>query len=69
MNPSDILSALMGKYGGKQNFMQQVQNFANSLNGANPQQIIQQKLDDGSITTEQFERARMLANMITGENK
>ena len=44
----------------KQNFMMQ--------NNVSPQEKVQQLLNSGQMTQEQFDRLRAIANQITGKN-
>ena len=52
------------QYGNQQNnFMQRFQQFQKTFNG-NPQQMIQQMLNSGQITQEQFNKAVQQANQM-----
>lgn len=44
-------------------FMSRFQQFRQSING-NPQQIVQQMMNSGRITQEQFNRAAQIANQM-----
>lgn len=43
-------------------------NFANSLSQQNPQALVQQMLNSGKMSPQQFEQLRQQANMLTGMN-
>lgn len=60
---------LFNRFGGFANFMQQFNQFKqNALsNGLNPQQQVQQLLNSGQMSQEQFNQLRDMANMITGK--
>ena len=49
-------------------FRQQFENFARQFqqNGQNPQAVVQQLLNSGQMTQDQFNRLRDIANQITG---
>ncbi len=47
------------------NFMQQLSQFASSLNG-NPQQMVQNLIQSGQMSQQQFQQYAQLANQITG---
>lgn len=60
------------RFGGFNNFQAQFANFANQFrNGPNVdfQQMVQQKLDSGQMTQEQFEALRQQVNQMTGMNR
>ncbi len=50
-------------------FRQQFENFARNFqqSGQNPQAIVQQLLNSGQMTQDQFNRLRDIANQITGQ--
>ena len=60
---------LFNRFGGFANFMQQFNQFKqNALsNGLIPQQQVQQLLNSGQMSQEQFNQLRDMANMITGK--
>ncbi len=60
MNP--IFQQMNGQ-NGKNNFFQQFQSFKNSFRG-DPQQIIQQMLNSGRITQQQYDNAVKMANQF-----
>lgn len=47
------------------NFMQQLSQFASTLNG-NPQQMVQNLIQSGRMSQQQFQQYAQLANQITG---
>ena len=52
-----------------QNFQQQFGQFSQQFQGnqqANPQMLVQQKLNSGEMTQAQFEQLRNMANQIMG---
>lgn len=68
-DPSQMINML----GGMANFNQRINSFGNNFRqqfgpNADPQQIGQQLLNSGQISQEQFEKARQVANFITGKN-
>ena len=50
-------------------FRQQFDAFARNFqqSGQNPQQVVQQLLNQGKMTQDQFNRLRAIANQITGQ--
>ena len=52
-----------------QQFKQQFEAFARNFqqSGQNPQQIVQQLLNSGKMTQDQFNHLRGIANQITGQ--
>lgn len=76
-NPAGMLNfnstnpQMFNAFGGLQNFQNNFNNFANNfMNTANmsPQQMVQQKLDSGQMTPQQFAEIRRIANSLTGMN-
>lgn len=61
---------IMQMFGGQQNFQNQFNNLKQqfSMQGINPQQRVQELLNSGQMSQEQFNRLRAMANMITGRN-
>lgn len=57
-------------FGGAMNFQQQFNQFTNQFrqSGQSPQQIVQNMLNSGQMTQEQFNQPRAIANQITGKN-
>lgn len=55
-----------------QNFQQQFGQFSQQFQGGpgamNPQAIVQQKLNSGEMTQQQYEQLRNMANMLMGTN-
>lgn len=49
-----------------QMFKQQFDAFAQNFKNSNPQQIVQNLLNSGKMTQEQFNQYRNIANQITG---
>lgn len=47
------------------NFLQQFQNFAKTFQG-NPQQIVQNLVQSGRVSQEQYNQAVNIANQLTG---
>lgn len=58
-------------FGGYQNFMNQFNAFAQQIrqSNQNPQMLVQQYMNNGQITQQQFEQSRMMANAILGMNR
>ena len=58
---------IFNMFGGYANFQNQFNQFAHNVpNGFNPQQQVQQLLNSGQMSQEQFNYFRSIANMITG---
>lgn len=55
-----------------QNFQQQFNNFAQTFQqqnqGINPQFVVQNMLNNGQMSQQQFNACRVMANQITGMN-
>lgn len=55
-----------------QNFQQQFNNFAQTFQqqnqGINPQLVVQNMLNNGQMSQQQFNACRVMANQITGMN-
>lgn len=55
-----------------QNFQQQFNNFAQTFQqqnqGVNPQFVVQNMLNNGQMSQQQFNACRVMANQITGMN-
>lgn len=58
---------MMQMFGNFQNFQQQFQQFQQSMRGVNPQQKVQELLNSGQMTQEQFNQLRAMANMFSGK--
>ena len=57
------------RFGGPQNFINQFNQFRqNFSNQQNPQQMVQQLLDSGKMTQEQFNQLSQMANQIINRN-
>ena len=58
------------RFGGPQNFINQFNQFRqNFSNQQNPQQMVQQLLDSGKMTQEQFNQLSQMANQIINRNR
>lgn len=70
INPNNPL--IMQLFGGYNNFNNAFTNFMRNPMFQNqqitPQQIVQQKLNSGEMTQEQFNQLRAIANQIMGTN-
>lgn len=64
------LNQIMQMLGGPQNFQNQLNNMKQqfAMQGINPQQRVQELLNSGQMSQEQFNQLRAMANMITGRN-
>lgn len=64
------LNQIMQMFGGQQNFLSQFNNLKNqfSMQGINPQQRVQDMLNSGQMSQDQFNRLRAMANLISGRN-
>lgn len=63
---------LFNMFGGYQNFQQKFNQFVANFNRQSqltPQQRVQQLLDSGQMSQEQFNHLSQMANMITGTKK
>lgn len=61
---------LFQRFGGPQNFMNQFNQFRQTFNGQqNPQQMVQQLLNSGRMTQEQFNQLSQMANQIMNKNR
>lgn len=61
---------LFNMFGGFNNFQNQFNAFKQQFmaGGISPQEKVQQLLNSGQMTQQQFDQLRMLANQITGKN-
>ena len=57
------------RFGNMQNFMNQFNQFRQNFNNQNPQQVVQQMLDSGQMTQQQFNRLSQMANQILNNRK
>ena len=57
------------RFGGFANFMSQFNQFKQNMTstGVNPQEKVQQLLNSGQMSQEQFNQLRDIANLITGK--
>jgi hypothetical protein len=64
------INQIMNFFGGMQGLQNKAQTLAGNLNrmNMNPQQMVQQMLNDGRMSQEQFNELREAANKITGKN-
>ena len=58
------MNNLFQAFGGFQNFQNQFNQFKNNMGQTNPQQTVQQLLNSGQMTQQQFNQISQLANMI-----
>jgi len=58
---------LMQLFGNVQNFQKQFQNFQNQMMGVNPQQKVQELLNSGQMSQQQFNQLRAIVNQLTGK--
>lgn len=73
-NPNNqFQNPLFSMFGNMQNFQNQFnqfsRNFSNNNNGMNPQAMVQNLLNSGQMTQDQFNQFRIMANQITGQNR
>lgn len=69
MNRQPASNPIFSMFGGFNNFQSQFQNFAQQMQGQmNPQMQVQQLLNSGRMTQQQFENIRSIANGIMGTN-
>ena len=72
MFPMNNLSRMMGNMQNMQNMQQQfqqfVQQFRQQYGNADPQQVVQQLLNSGKMTQQQYEQIRQMTNMFMGGN-
>lgn len=61
---------LFNMFGGFNNFQNQFNAFKQQfmMSGISPQEKVQQLLNSGQMTQQQFDQLRMIANQITGKN-
>lgn len=59
------MNNFMNRFGGMQNFMNQFNQFRQNFgNHQNPQQMVQQLLDSGKMSQQQFNQLSQMANQI-----
>lgn len=56
-------------FGGIQNFQNQFNQFKQQIGNQNPQQMVQQLLDSGRMSQQQFNQLSQMANQIMGRNR
>ena len=58
------------RFGGMQNFLNQFSQFKQTMgNQQNPQQMVQQLLDSGRMSQQQFNQLSQMANQILNMNR
>lgn len=64
-----INNPIMQMFGNFQNFQNQFQQFKQQMGkqGGNPQQMVQELLNSGRMTQEQFNQLSAMANMLSGK--
>lgn len=64
------IQQLLNFFGGMQNMQSRFNTFSNNFQkmGQNPQQMVQQMLNDGRMTQEQFNQLSAAANQLMGRN-
>ena len=64
------LAQIMQMFGGQQNFQNQFNAMQQQfmMQGINPQQKVQELLNSGRMSQDQFNRLRAMANLISGKN-
>lgn len=64
-----MIDKIMQLLGGPQNFQNKFNQFQQQINqqGINPQQQVQQLLNSGQMSQQQFNQLRMIANALTGK--
>lgn len=65
MNPIELINKL---FGNQSNLEQQLHNAKNNMamNNQNPQAMVQQMLDSGKMSQDQFNKCREVVNSILG---
>ena len=61
------MNPILSMFGNFQNFQNQFNNFQKQMIGVNPQQMVQQLLNSGQMSQQQFNQIRDIANQITGK--
>lgn len=64
------MANIFDMFGGFMNFKNQFNRFQQNVQnqGINPQQKVQELLNSGQMSQQQFEQIRQMANQITGKN-
>ena len=60
------MNSFMQRFGNMQNFMNQFNQFRQGIGNQNPQAMVQQLLDSGRMSQEQFNQLSHMANQIIG---
>ena len=60
------MNNFMQRFGNMQNFMNQFNQFRQGIGNQNPQAMVQQLLDSGRMSQEQFNQLSQMANQIIG---
>lgn len=71
LNFNNANPQMFNQFGGLQRFQNNFNNFANNFKNTmsmSPQQMVQQKLDSGQMSPQQFAELRRIANAMTGMN-
>lgn len=61
------MNPIFQMFGNFQNFQNQFSAFQQQMNGVDPRQKVQELLNSGQMSQEQFNTLRVLANQITGK--
>lgn len=61
------MNPILSMFGNFQNFQNQFSTFQQQMSGTDPRQKVQELLNSGQMTQEQFNTLRLLANQITGK--
>lgn len=67
--PQSTGNPIIDMFGNYNNFQQQFSQFANQMGNSNPQQVVQNLLNSGRMSQDQFNQFSQLANMITGRKQ
>lgn len=62
------MNPIFQMFGNFQNFQNQFSTFQQQMNGVDPRQKVQDLLNSGQMSQEQFNTLRILANQITGKH-
>lgn len=71
LNFNNANPQMFNQFGGFQQFQNNFNNFVNNFNNKfsmSPQQMVQQALDTGQMSPQQFAELRRMANAMTGMN-
>ena len=71
LNFNNVNPQMFNQFGGFQQFQNNFNNFVNNFNNKfsmSPQQMVQQALDTGQMSPQQFAELRRMANAMTGMN-